>query len=184
MIQAIREWLKWKLAGDELLELRQIKMDAEDVSTWCNYEYPVAGEVVRYLIPDEHKLGRLQISFFRRHIRDNYRSALHITSDDIQVRILDWAKERNFFGEGGSDAKSQMVKLAEEFGELAAGIARGDEQKIIDSLGDMQVVMTLIASYQKTTLLECLHVAWEEIRDRKGQMRDGVFVKEEDMAHG
>jgi hypothetical protein len=28
---------------------------------------------------------------------------------------------------------------------------------------------------------DCIDVAWNEIKDRKGKMVDGIFVKEEDL---
>ena len=35
--------------------------------------------------------------------------------------------------------------------------------------------------YYGFTMLECLEHAYEQIKDRKGKMIDGVFVKEEDL---
>jgi hypothetical protein len=39
-------------------------------------------------------------------------------------------------------------------------------------------ILNLWATQYGLTLEECLAAAWEEIKDRKGQMVDGVFVKE------
>ena len=36
----------------------------------------------------------------------------------------------------GSTPQKQFIKLIEEFGELCAGIARNDKEKIKDSIGD------------------------------------------------
>ena len=41
--------------------------------------------------------------------------------------------------------------------------------------------MINIAERNKVTLTDCLHVAYNDIKDRKGQMIDGVFVKEADL---
>ena len=45
----------------------------------------------------------------------------------------------------------------------------------------MLVVMLNIISRNKVSLEECLAKAWEDIKDRKGRMIDGIFVKETDL---
>jgi Flp pilus assembly protein TadB len=43
----------------------------------------------------------------------------------------------------------------------------------------MMVVLINIAERNGITISECLRVAYNDIKDRKGMMVDGVFVKEE-----
>lgn len=92
--------------------------------------------------------------------------------------IEQWARDRNLID--GSTNQAQMVKLAEEVGELAGGIARQDRNIIRDSIGDVAVVLTIIAAQNDLTIQECVQAAYGEIKDRKGRMVDGVFVKEAD----
>jgi hypothetical protein len=47
-----------------------------------------------------------------------------------------------------------------------------------DAIGDIAVVLQVIASQIGTTLTECQELAWQEIKDRRGKMVDGVFVKD------
>jgi NTP pyrophosphatase (non-canonical NTP hydrolase) len=91
--------------------------------------------------------------------------------------IRNWARERNLIE--GSNPMAQTVKLLEEVGELAAGVARSDGHKIIDSIGDAVVVLTILAEQIGFSIEDCVAMAWEEIKDRKGKMVDGVFIKEE-----
>lgn len=91
--------------------------------------------------------------------------------------IRNWARERNLIE--GSNIQAQTVKLVEEVGELAAGVARGDYDKIIDSIGDAIVVLTILAQQIDVPIEHCIEIAWNEIKDRKGKMVDGVFIKEE-----
>lgn len=93
--------------------------------------------------------------------------------------IRQWASDRNLIE--GSDRFRQMCKLVEEQGELAAGIAKGREALVIDSIGDMAVVLTILAAQSGVNIEACIAQAWDEIKDRKGRMVDGVFVKEEDL---
>jgi len=91
--------------------------------------------------------------------------------------VADWHRARNLI-DGSTDEK-QFVKFVEELGELAGNLARGKD--IEDDIGDMLVVLINIAERNNTTLFECLGVAWEDIKDRKGMMVDGIFIKESDI---
>jgi NTP pyrophosphatase (non-canonical NTP hydrolase) len=90
--------------------------------------------------------------------------------------IRQWALDRNLLE--GSDPKSQMLKLTEEVGELAAAIARGNKHGAADGIGDAVVVLTILAAQLDLTIEHCIEEAWHEIKDRKGRMVDGVFIKE------
>ena len=39
----------------------------------------------------------------------------------------------------------------------------------------------MLASEYELSFLECVKGAWDEIKDRKGRMINGVFVKEADL---
>ena len=93
--------------------------------------------------------------------------------------VRNWAEDRNLVV--GSNPQAQFVKLIEEIGELATGIAKKKELMVMDGIGDAMVVLTIIAAQYHTTPEECLEMAWNEIKDRKGKMIDGVFVKEADL---
>jgi|SRR5690625_2217172 len=93
-------------------------------------------------------------------------------------RIRQWATDRNL---DTADPNKQALKLGEEFGELFEGLAKGNEVLTKDALGDMYVVMTIMAQQLGFTIEECIEIAYGEIKDRRGKMIDGVFVKEEDL---
>jgi NTP pyrophosphatase (non-canonical NTP hydrolase) len=92
--------------------------------------------------------------------------------------IREWAKERHL---EKADPKTQLVKLVEEIGELADGLLKENKEKIIDSIGDAYVVLTILAMQLGLTIEECISSAYNEIKDRRGKVIDGVFVKESDM---
>lgn len=95
--------------------------------------------------------------------------------DRVYNDVLSWAEARNLVK--GSNSRSQFIKLAEEMGELAADLAKGRDVK--DSIGDMMVVLTIMARQEGHTLYECYQQAYTEIKDRKGKMVEGVFIREE-----
>lgn len=96
--------------------------------------------------------------------------------------IRNWAEARNLIT--GSTPEKQFIKLMEEAGELAAAMARYKEREILDSIGDMVVVLTILAKQYGYVIEHCIDHSWDEIKDRKGQMRNGVFVKEADLPCG
>jgi NTP pyrophosphatase (non-canonical NTP hydrolase) len=92
--------------------------------------------------------------------------------------IEQWAIDRNLHT---ADPNKQMLKLVEEFGELGQGMAKGNGELIIDSIGDMYVVMTILSMQLGLNIEDCINIAYNEIKDRKGKMINGVFVKESDL---
>lgn len=97
---------------------------------------------------------------------------------DINNSIKRWAINR---GLDKAEPSKQMLKLIEEVGELAGGIAKGKKDLIIDSLGDIYVVLYILSIQLKLDFETCVEIAYDEIKDRKGIMKNGVFVKEKDL---
>ena len=94
------------------------------------------------------------------------------------VELIDkakqWHHDRNLI-DGSTDA-AQHTKLVEEVKELETNILLS--QPIADDIGDIIVVLINIATRNNLSLSECLQVAYDDIKDRKGKMVNGVFVKE------
>ena len=157
---------------------------------------------------------------------------------ELITNVQQWSIDR---GLDKADSKKQMLKLYEEFGELASGLAKGNKEVVKDSIGDVVVVLIIlaqqqglekisdfniicnhlqasdlmlqasetiglislrvrrtkgeieepivrlisylrtIAKYENLKFEDCLSKAWNEIKDRKGKLIDGVWVKEEDL---
>lgn len=89
--------------------------------------------------------------------------------------IGQWHQNRNLI-DGATD-KDQVCKLIQEVGELSDNVCKG--QDVADDIGDCMVVLINIAMRNNLTIEHCLEVAYNDIKDRKGKMVDGVFVKEE-----
>ena len=92
-------------------------------------------------------------------------------------KIKQWAVERNL---NTADPNKQMLKLMEEVGEIAEGLAKDNINLTKDGIGDTVVVLTILAEQLGTSIEECTEIAYNEIKDRKGKMINGVFVKESD----
>lgn len=98
--------------------------------------------------------------------------------ENLKTLIQNWATNRNLHT---ADSAKQALKLGEEYGELCEGLAKGKTDLIKDALGDMFVVMVILAMQEDLDVTECIEMAYNEIKDRKGKMIDGVFVKEADI---
>ena len=92
-------------------------------------------------------------------------------------KVVNWHYDRNLID--GSTDKDQTLKLAQELGELSDSVCKGKD--IRDDIGDMLVVMLNITERNGISLDDCLERAWNDIKDRKGKMIDGIFVKEQDL---
>ena len=90
--------------------------------------------------------------------------------------IREWATERGLIQKG--DPKTQYIKLQEEAGELAQAILKAKEEEFIDAIGDCVVVLTNLAAIKGYKIEECINAAYAEIKNRKGAMVAGTFVKE------
>lgn len=157
---------------------------------------------------------------------------------ELILKVEQWAQDRNLIN--GCKPIDQAMKLFSEAGELADNIGKGRDIK--DDVGDVLVVMIIIAKQlgatlssfnapewaedtnkklllklqgslvdyvelaeyksfpsgivkrilnilngiarnHKTTLEECLSVAYNDIKDRKGIMHNGTFIKSTDPAY-
>jgi len=99
-----------------------------------------------------------------------------ITMRDIFPLIRDWASERGIYEKG--DSKTQYVKLMEEAGELAQALLKDNKPEAIDAIGDMVVVLTNLARLIDVDIEDCITAAYNEIKNRKGKMSNGTFVKQ------
>ena len=100
-------------------------------------------------------------------------------SDELIRLISLWSMERGIIN--NSTPLAQFAKLVSEIGELGDNIAK--VRDVTDDIGDCLVVLNTLAIMNDTTLEECLKVAYNDIKDRKGHMNsEGIFIKQGDVA--
>lgn len=104
-----------------------------------------------------------------------------MTFEELHEAVIQWANDRNMIKQDKLTALSQLAKVTEEHGELSAGINKNDEEKIKDSLGDSLVTLIILAQDLNFDLLDCLNIAYNVIKDRKGKVIDGSYIKESDL---
>ena len=110
----------------------------------------------------------------------NYVAApTQIPNENVFDLIRMWANDKGIYDKG--DSKTQYLKLMEEAGELAEAILKEDQPEIIDAIGDMVVVLTNLARMEGHRIEDCVKSAYSVIKDRRGKMINGTFVKEKEV---
>jgi len=96
-----------------------------------------------------------------------------------EQEIIEWGCARGLIGPTGEATRSgQWRKTVEEVMELHEAIDEKDPEKAKDAIGDVYVTLVMQAQMWGLTMDECIEAAWQEIKDRKGRLVNGVFVKE------
>ena len=103
--------------------------------------------------------------------------------EKLQEKVIQWAKDRNIFE--NSNAIKQISKTQEELYETLTALREIEQGKesildVADGIGDMLVTIILLAEMVGLDSVNCLADAYEEIKNRKGKMVDGLFVKEKE----
>ncbi len=97
--------------------------------------------------------------------------------DNLESRVLEWAFDRDILTKG--TILGQFKKTKEEIEELEEALSRNDKEKIKDGIGDVIVTLIILANLTSAGDVEtCLQHAYDQIKNRKGKLIDGIFVKE------
>jgi len=89
--------------------------------------------------------------------------------------VLEWAEQRNLLNE--ENHTKQLIKLMEEVGELSKAILEKNPYDTIDAIGDIRVVITILAKQLNLDDDDCFQSAYEVIKDRQGKLVDGTFIR-------
>lgn len=98
-------------------------------------------------------------------------------------KVNHWADERSL---KQADPKIQWMRVTEEVGEIRDVLLKPTkftepQAALKDAIGDTLVTIIVLAHQLDLDVTECLSIAYEEIKNRKGKMINGTFVKEEDL---
>ena len=95
----------------------------------------------------------------------------------LEMQVIQWAQARGIIPNATTAA--QLIKMVSEVGELADAEGKKDMGRIKDGVGDVVVCLINYCALHDIDLVDCLDLAYNEIKDRKGRlMPDGTFVKE------
>jgi NTP pyrophosphatase (non-canonical NTP hydrolase) len=95
----------------------------------------------------------------------------------VEIQIIQWAEARKIIPNSTPD--TQLLKAMSELGELADATIKKDLEGIIDGVGDVLVCLVNYCALQNIDLVNCMEVAYSQIKHRKGTLLpNGVFIKE------
>ena len=95
----------------------------------------------------------------------------------LESDVIRWAEARKIIP--NSTPAAQLLKALSEMGELADATIKGDREKQMDGVGDIVVCLINYCALQDFNLVDCLELAYDQIKNRKGTLLpSGVFVKE------
>ena len=95
----------------------------------------------------------------------------------IEMKIIQWSEDRKIIP--NSTPEVQLLKAMSEMGELADATIKKDKEAIVDAVGDVMVCLVNYCALQDLNLVDCMEVAYDQIKNRKGTLLpNGLFVKE------
>ena len=98
--------------------------------------------------------------------------------NELETKIIKWCEVRKLDTQEPKDA---YMKLSEEVGEIAKAMNKKDEALLADAVGDTLVCLIGLCKTKNINITDCLNIAWNEIKDRKGMLKDGLYVKYDDL---
>ncbi|WAG30166.1 MazG-like family protein [Staphylococcus chromogenes] len=98
--------------------------------------------------------------------------------DKLIKQVEQWSIDKGLHN-GNRDR--QALKVWEESGEIAKAMSRNRIEELKDGIGDTVVTLIILAQQHGWTLEECLQYAYDEIKDRTGETRNGTFIKSDDL---
>ena len=95
----------------------------------------------------------------------------------IESDIIRWSESRKIIP--NSTPEVQLLKAVSEMGELADATIKKDKEAVVDAVGDVMVCLINYCALQDINLVDCMEVAYDQIKNRKGTLLpSGLFVKE------
>ncbi|MFU2180731.1 MazG-like family protein [Streptococcus pluranimalium] len=103
--------------------------------------------------------------------------------NELITKVIEWSHDRNLHT---ADPNIQWMRVTEEVGEIRDVLLKPTKYKepylaLRDAIGDSLVTLIVLADQLNLDVEGCLTYAYNEIKNRKGKMVNGTFVKEADL---
>lgn len=109
----------------------------------------------------------------------------------VVLAIIMHQSDKNFFPvfQKGIDMRAAhagliddpMIVLGSSLGEIAVGIVKGSVSSIEEGCIGVVKGLKMLCDAAAIDINDCMSEAWEAIKDRRGVMQGGIFVKEADL---
>jgi NTP pyrophosphatase (non-canonical NTP hydrolase) len=101
-----------------------------------------------------------------------------VTLDNLEELLWEWGVDKGILPY--PDPVAQFEKTVEEVEELKEAIIFGDRDEVRDAIGDIFVTLVMQTQAWDLYMGECVQQAYNQIKNRKGRMVNGQFVKEQE----
>ena len=108
---------------------------------------------------------------------------------ELQEKVLEWAGSHDLLHEENSE--KQFLKFIEEVFEFKTEmdfysgksevLSSVSKNLMEEEMGDIFVTLIILCKQLGIEPIKCLELAYEKIKYRKGETRNGVFIKAEDL---
>lgn len=154
-----------KLTQEELAEL--IGVTKRTVSHWEKYGFSSADKLQKLA-----ECFEVSITYLLDYDTNN-------TFSELITKVNEWAISH---GLDKGNPKTQWMKVTEEVGEIRDVFLKPNnftdpEWSLKDAIGDSMVTLIVLCLQLGYDVEECLTIAYNDIKDRKGVMIDDNFVK-------
>lgn len=152
--------------------VKEIKVSEKTISRWEKEETLMKANKTQLLA----KHFGVSVGYLLGYDSDN-------TFSDLIDKVNEWADKR---GLKQADPKIQWMRVTEEVGEIRDVLLKPTKftepnAALKDAIGDTLVTIIVLAHQLDLDVTECLSIAYDEIKNRKGKMVNGTFVKKEDL---
>lgn len=152
--------------------VKEIKVSEKTISRWEKEETLMKANKAQLLA----KHFGVSVGYLLGYDSDN-------TFSDLIDKVNEWADKR---GLKQADPKIQWMRVTEEVGEIRDVLLKPTkftepQVALKDAIGDTLVTIIVLAHQLDLDVTECLSIAYDEIKNRKGKMVNGTFVKKEDL---
>ena len=84
--------------------------------------------------------------------------------NELVTKVEQWSKDKNLHL---AEPSKQMLKVVEEVGEVAASLARNNEEGLKDGIGDVIVTLIILAQQNGLTIEQYLKKATQEFFEQR-----------------
>jgi len=109
--------------------------------------------------------------------------------EELKMLVCQWAEEKGITEK--ATPLTQWDKMMEEVIETRDALVKDAllkengyrfpevDKEVTDGIGDIFVTLIILSLLAKRDPVECLEYAWNQIKDRTGEMVNGQFVKDQ-----
>lgn len=108
---------------------------------------------------------------------------------ELQDKVLEWADSHDLLHEENSGKQfAKFIEEAFEFKTEMEDVLSYTDPYVDEAvermqleMGDVFVTLIILCKQLGIEPMECLELAYDKIKNRKGETRNGVFIKAEDL---